>query len=141
MGTSKTTDKIRRETMLQALKASMGIVKVACDKAGVGRSSHYRWMKSNKAYREAVNSITEDSLDFVESKLFELINGVKMKVGKNEVAYKKSPDVASIIFYLKTKGKDRGYTEKQEISFDNGLKVNVKVVRKEGNNGSVQVEE
>ncbi|MEF2920033.1 MAG: hypothetical protein U0O22_06120, partial [Acutalibacteraceae bacterium] len=54
-----------------------------------------------------VDEINEATLDFVESKLLENI---------------KKGEVTSIIFYLKTKGRNRGYQEKTEIDI-NSLKL------------------
>src|SRR5690606_5307349 len=51
-------------------------------------------------FAEAVNEINEVSLDFVESTLFKLIA---------------KGNVAATIFFLKTRAKRRGYTERNEI--------------------------
>jgi hypothetical protein len=89
----------RKQAMLRALEATLGVVTPACKNAGVERITHYRWMKSDKRYREQVESITDIALDFAESRLHGKI---------------KDGDTASILFYLKTKGKARGYVEKME---------------------------
>ena len=52
-------------------------------------------------------------LDFAESKLYELVDD-------------KHP--TAIIFLLKTKGKDRGYVERQEFDIEGGLNLNVEFV-------------
>ena len=49
-----------------------------------------------------MDDIADITLDFVESQLHQQI---------------KDKDTAATIFYLKTKGKKRGYIEKQEIGF------------------------
>jgi hypothetical protein len=56
-------------------------------------------MKKDKTYKKQVDSILDIALDFAESQLFSNI---------------KDRDTASILFYLKTKGKKRGYVEKTE---------------------------
>jgi hypothetical protein len=67
----------------------------------------------------AVDEIQEVALDFVEGKLFERIKGVTVIKGfdkeGNEILYELPPDVQAISLYLKTRGKKRGYFEKQEI--------------------------
>ena len=92
---------IQKRAMLEALEKSLGIVTTAAKSVGIARSTHYDWMTSDPAYKEAVLSISDMALDFAESQLQK-----RMKDGSD----------AAIIFYLKTKGKRRGYIERQEIS-------------------------
>lgn len=86
----------RKKHLLAYLKQSLGVVTTACDAAGVSRDSHYRWYNCDKSYKHNVGEITNTALDFVESKLYESI---------------KKGTPSSIIFYLKTKGKLRGYSQ------------------------------
>lgn len=86
--------------MLEELKRSMGIVSLACDKANLSRTQFYKWLKDDDDFRQKYEEIEERQIDFVESRLFQNI---------------KNGDATSIIFYLKTKGKKRGYQEKTEI--------------------------
>jgi len=102
------------EAMLFALERSNGIVTTACKNAGIARDTHYRWLKENPEYKTAVDMAAEIAIDFVESKLMALINGVTVETEKG-VVYKRPPDVASVIFYLKTKAKHRGYVERTEF--------------------------
>ena len=83
---------------LEALAAAAGIVLTACESVNVSRSTYYRWYKEDAAFAERVDEISEEQLDFVEGKLLKAI---------------KDGDTTAIIFYLKTKGKKRGYSEKQ----------------------------
>jgi hypothetical protein len=83
--------------MLRALEQSLGIVTSACRASGVPRQSHYDWLKSDPDYRRQVDAIQEQALDYVEQALFKLVNQMQP---------------AAIIFYLKTKGKARGYVER-----------------------------
>lgn len=90
----------KKEQLLDALERSLGIVTTACERAGISRQSHYNWMRSDSEYRDAVNLIQERTLDFAESSLHKSI---------------REGNVTATIFYLKTKGKGRGYVERQEI--------------------------
>jgi hypothetical protein len=90
----------KKVAMLEALEKSLGIVSTAAKAANVDRQSHYNWMKEDPAYKAAVESIQESVIDFAESHLYKLV---------------KEGNPAATIFYLKTKGKKRGYIERQEI--------------------------
>lgn len=86
--------------MLQALELSLGVVSTAAKKAGIHRSTHYDWLANDEEYKKAVKDIEELALDFGESKLHEQMN---------------DGNVSAIIFFMKTKGKRRGYVERQEV--------------------------
>lgn len=83
--------------MLAALKRSIGIVTSAARTVGIDRRTHTNWMNTDPDYAAAVAEIQEEALDHVEAALFQKV---------------KDLDTASIIFYLKTKGKTRGYVER-----------------------------
>jgi hypothetical protein len=89
----------RKAMFIDNLKASGGIICVACESTGINRSTYYRWRESDKDFADAVDEVMEAQIDFVESKLMELVN---------------AHDTTATIFYLKTKGKKRGWTEKQQ---------------------------
>lgn len=86
--------------MLEALRKSLGIVTTACQNVGISRVTHYEWLNTDPEYKKSVEALDDVVLDFVESKLHTSINN--------------GSDTATI-FFLKTKGKKRGYIEKQEI--------------------------
>ena len=94
---------VMKRAMIEALESNLGIVTPAASKVGIHRSTHYYWMKTDPDYAAAVDSVQDIALDFAESKLHEQI---------------KEKDTIATIFYLKTKGKKRGYIEKQEIAVD-----------------------
>lgn len=118
MSASVHTTALSKKAMLEALSVSLGIVSTACQVSGVGRRTHYDWLKNDPEYKEQVESISEQAIDFAESKLFELINGVHEIMNTpdgNVIAYKTPPHAAATIFYLKTKAKKRGYIERTEV--------------------------
>lgn len=83
--------------MLAALTRSLGIVTAAAREVGIDRRTHTNWVNNDPEYAAAVADIQEQALDHVEHALFKKV---------------KDLDTASIIFYLKTKGKARGYVER-----------------------------
>lgn len=95
-----------KKAMLEALEKSLGVVTTACKNVGIGRTTHYMWMDSDAEYRKAVKEIENVALDYAETKLHKQIT---------------KDNTTAIIFYLKTKGRKRGYVERQEISHE-GLK-------------------
>lgn len=108
------TDKsdIKKSNMLRALEDTLGIVSSASQKANIHRSTHYEWYNTDPEYRKAVDEIHNVCLDFAETKLLDNIRQNKE---------------TSIIFYLKTRGKNRGYVERQEFDMggDNHFRVEI----------------
>lgn len=104
----------KKETLLKALEKSLGVVTTACQKTDVSRATYYRWLEEDEEFATQAKAIQDVALDFAESKLFEQIQ---------------DGSTAATIFYLKTKGKRRGYIERQELEHTGGEKpVNIKLV-------------
>ena len=87
----------KKEKFLAALRHGYGIIATACEAVGIGRSTYYRWYNADQEFKAQVDEVTETQVDFVESRLIQAI---------------KAGDTTATIFYLKTKGKKRGYSEK-----------------------------
>lgn len=90
----------KKQKLLKALEESHGVVTNACRKAGVSRAQYYRYLEADEKFRNQVDDIQEAAIDFVESALFKQI---------------KEGNITGQIFYLKTKGKNRGYIEKTQV--------------------------
>lgn len=116
------TAKTKAEVIV-ALGQNLGIISRAVDAVGCSRSQYYEWLKDDKDFALMAQEVTERTLDYVEGQMFKLIEGVTVEdenhVDENgdPMIYKTIPDKSLIIFYLKTKGKARGYVERQEIGF------------------------
>jgi hypothetical protein len=95
----------KKEAMIQALEKHLGVVTSACKTVGIDRTTHYRWLKEDEAYKQAAEDIVNVSLDFAESQLLKQI---------------KDGNTTATIFYLKTIGKNRGYVERQEWTGKDG---------------------
>ena len=68
-----------------------------CKAVGIDRITFYRWYENDTKFHQAVDDLENVRLDFAEDML-----NIKMQQG----------DTTAIIFFLKTKGKHRGYVEK-----------------------------
>jgi tRNA(Leu) C34 or U34 (ribose-2'-O)-methylase TrmL len=89
-----------KDKMIQALELNLGNVTASCKAMNISRDTHYRWMKEDKEYRRAVKDMENAALDFAESSLLKQIE-------------KGNP--LSTIFFLKCKGKKRGYIEQNNL--------------------------
>ena len=117
-----------KAAMILALEKSMGIVTNACSAVGINRTTHYEWYNTDEDYKNKVDSITDIAIDFAETKLHQKINGVKVAgTGTsilNPIVYDLPPSDTAIIFFLKCKGKKRGYIERSEVTGADGTPLN-----------------
>lgn len=106
----------RKELMAEfliAFEKTLGVVTPAAQMIGVKRSTIYRWREMYPEFDKACKEISEVAVDFVETQLYKLI---------------KDGSEATTIFYMKTKGRDRGYAEKLQHDVNaevKGVTVNV----------------
>ena len=92
----------KKEKLLKALQEPQGLIYHACKKAGnISRSTYYRYLREDEEFAKAVEDINEAQIVYVEGQLIQNISS-----GKE----------TSIIFYLKSKAKERGYAEKLDIT-------------------------
>lgn len=92
----------------QALRESAGLQYLAANKLRCAPSTVTNYVKDSKRLQRVIEECEEVRIDLAEGKLAE-------KIGEG--------DLTAIIFFLKTKGKNRGYTERQEFSGANGEKL------------------
>lgn len=103
---TKNARSITDDMIIEALKATGGIktAAVALIKKNTGismdRTTINLRLKKNAKIQEAIAEAEESVLDLAQGSLVKAI---------------KNGNITAIIFYLKTKGKDRGFVEKHEI--------------------------
>ncbi len=94
-----------KKALIDAMQKSMGVITEACKVANVSRSSFYLYYNSDPIFQKACDECEHIALDFAESQLYKQI---------------KEGSTTATIFYLKTKGKQRGYVERQQIDINKG---------------------
>lgn len=87
-----------KKKLILALEKTLGIISRACNKCGINRQTYYNYL-IDEQFKKFVDDIQETAIDFAEGQLLTSI--------------KNGSDTATI-FYLKTKGKKRGYIERFE---------------------------
>lgn len=88
-----------KKALVEAMEKSLGVVTQACKIVGVSRWTYYDYYNNDKEFQKEIDEIQNIALDFAESQLHKQIS---------------SGNISGIIFYLKTKGKNRGYIERTE---------------------------
>lgn len=87
------------EKIIQIYEKKGCNITATCAALGISRKTFYEWKEKKKKLAEGLEAAEEAIIDFAESKLVEHIN---------------NDDVQALIFFLRTKGKKRGYVEKTE---------------------------
>jgi len=101
-----------KKALIEALEKSLGVVTTACKNVGVGRTTYYDWYNNDDVFRKNVDELQSVALDMAESQLHkQILDG----------------NTSATIFYLKTKGKKRGYVERQEITGVDGMPNNFQI--------------
>lgn len=98
-----------KRQFITAIKNQHGLLTLACKELNIDYNTYRKWYKEDPEFHEQVNTAltqaNEKTTDMAEGKLFQAIDRGEM---------------TGIIFYLKTKGKKRGYIERQEITGKDG---------------------
>jgi len=92
-----------KKAMIKALEKTMGVVSSAAIMVGICRSTHYEWLKTDSEYKQKVEDLENVMLDFAETNLHQQIM---------------EGNTTATIFLLKTRGRKRGYIERQNIQVD-----------------------
>ena len=112
-GGTEITTTARKKAMIEALEKTLGVVTSAAKMVGIDRTTHYLWMNEDPEYKKDVEETGEVALDYAETQLHK-------QIGEGQPA--------STIFYLKTKGKKRGYIERNELTGADGGPLELKQI-------------
>jgi hypothetical protein len=102
---------LHKKQLIDAMKKFHGIVTKACEAVGISRNQFYLYYNNDDNFRSEIDLMDDINLDTVEDKLFQNIV---------------DRDRASIFFYLKYKGRKRGYVDSSDINISGGLDINLK---------------
>jgi len=123
---SKQQPEVYKAALLVALEKSLGIVTPACNQVKISRDRFYTYYNEDPEFKKAVDDIQAIQLDFVENQLFR-----KIKEGSER----------SILFYMKHRGRGRGYSDSMDITTDGkALDTNIKVIFIDGNKSDTSPE-
>jgi hypothetical protein len=95
-----------------------------------------KWLASDPKLKEIYDEVIESRLDFCESQMFLLIQGIpKLDKDKQMVGWVERPSEKLLQFFLETQGKERGYVKQQQVthSGEMGIVFNLVVPEKEEN--------
>lgn len=104
--------KFTAQQMVETIYESKGILAIAARKLACTRQTVHNYVNRYATVKAALEDARETNVDYVEGKLMQAID---------------SGNIAAIMFFLKTQGKNRGYIERQEIDHSD---VTIRVVRK-----------
>ena len=71
--------------------------------ANINSTTHYEWLKTDPEYKDTVEAVEDLILDFAETNLHQQIE---------------EGNTTATIFLLKTRGRKRGYIERQNIKME-----------------------
>ena len=94
---------LKKKSFIEAYQKSFGNVSQSCKASSISRQTFYNWKDEDKEFLSEIESAEPDEIfiDFAENALVKRIS---------------EGDTTAIIFALKTKGKKRGYVERQEFN-------------------------
>ncbi len=90
---------------LEKFRETLGNISLSARACNISRSNYYYWRQHDEEFAREADECIEGVGDFVESKLLKQIN---------------DDNVIGMIFYCKTKLKNRGYVEREEITGKDG---------------------
>ena len=93
----------KKRKFIKQLSNNLGNISEACKKSNISRQTYYRWLEDEE-FKEKCDNVPEELLDIAEHALLSEINNTKSK-----------GHTTATIFYLKTKGKKRGYSESLQL--------------------------
>lgn len=99
-----------KKAFIDAYQKTYGNISEACKAVGISRGTYYNWKAADEEFAKTLSELEPEEVfvDLLENKLVEKIN---------------QGDTIALIFALKTKGKKRGYVEKQQIEHSGQARV------------------
>ena len=96
----------------QAVRDCRGVVTAVATKLGCIPGTVYDYVKRYPALADVLDQARESAIDFVESALMKAIEG---------------GNVTAVIFFLKTQGRSRGYSDRPEENLETDFKFTLNI--------------
>lgn len=106
---------ISNKTIVDMYAKKGGNISATCTALNINRSTFYRYLKNRPQLKQQLDDVIEALYDNVESKILQKIN---------------EGDTTMIIFFAKTKMKNRGYIETKEIKLDEDAGIEIIINKK-----------
>lgn len=100
----------RKRKFLEAFEEYHGVLSPAAKSSHVSRKTVYQWCKKDEDFKALFDEVRNIGLDWVESKLCENIE---------------RGNVVAQLFYLKCRGKDRGWVEQIDSKVTGELQLQI----------------
>jgi len=99
-----------KKRLLEELKLTRGIITTACSRVGISHTTYYKWVAEDEEFRDACKEVEIYQIGLIEEKLLNTIENDRIP----------RTQLDAVMFYLRTKGKNHGYSERQEITGADG---------------------
>lgn len=101
--------KTNQNRFLNALIRNKYHVTKTCEETGISRMTYYDWTRKNPKFKAKMEDLREQEIDTFEDAFRELIED-------------RNP--AAVMFGLKTRGRHRGYIDRQEVEHSGSQDIN-----------------
>lgn len=102
-----------KKRLIEEMFKHKGVLTNAVRAVGCSFQTYYVYMKEDENFRARIEEVKEAAIDFVEDKLFQQI---EMNIPQ------------STIFFLRTRGRHRGYSERTEVTGAEGAPIEIRVI-------------
>lgn len=101
------TSKLNEKDLNKAIAGSGGIISTVAQRLGMSREHVSRYFSKHPEWRDKLEEELASMIDVGENRLFKKVEAGEWK---------------PLQFFLRTKGKNRGYVERQEVQQENVVK-------------------
>ncbi len=114
-------DKYTAETIIRALRLSGGVIAEAARSLRCSRHTMYRYIRTYPTVKRAYEEETENCIDQAEASLIDFVRGT---IGGQSTRER----LDAIKFYLRTKGRGRGYGDRLDVLVEQGMEREMETV-------------
>ena len=125
----KKSTKVKPEVVIKAITQYNGIRTKIAEALGISRTTLHKYAKDNDRIAQAFEDADNTILDAVESQLMFFTQGyIPSKGNQPRQGVPLALQLDAIKFFLRTKGKQRGYSERIEADVTANTPIEVKLV-------------